>query len=274
MQSSSFRAHQRFSSSVPPVRPVQAHIGIARVQDVLVDSIDVSDLTFQYRIRVTVTDLRDSLAREGQQEPVHLLASSPHRVVDGFRRLEAIRLLGWRTVRAFVHEALTEEQAHSIAFVNNVVRTNLSPLEKARGIYLARQRGRDRSDIARCLGLSEKQVRRYEALMNLPPELLRLLDSHRVSMAHAKILIDSGVTNVAEWALQACDAGWSSQQLRARLSNGRGRAAQRKKAHFRFEHNCLRVSGFTISRHATQHERNAVIEELQQAISYLTTIGC
>jgi ParB/RepB/Spo0J family partition protein len=241
-----------------------------RLQDVPVEALDPADHAFQYRLRISTDDLYESIRREGQQEPIHLLEPSPYRIVDGFRRVEAIRRLGSRTVRAFVHDGLTEEQAHSLAFVNNVVRKNLSPLEKAHGIHLARQRGRNLADVARCLGLSEKQVRRYEQLIQLPEDLLMLVDAGKVPMTHALVLVDCTAVNVCEWALKASDLGWSVRELKRHLPNAGRHKARGRRVYARIEGDAASVFAFRISRHAHTAERDRAIRALQDVIAFLS----
>src|SRR5262249_285496 len=138
-----------------------------------------------YRTGATFADLRDSIAREGQREPIDLLDGRPHIIIDGHRRFRAIAELGLTSVKALVHRNLDEEEAHRMAFTKNVVRKNLSPLDRANAISLARRRGLKRVAITSAFGMSEKQLQRYEKLLEVPEALQRLVDDGRASMAHA-----------------------------------------------------------------------------------------
>src|SRR5688572_10418565 len=86
------------TSSKPEAAPFVDGFGGAEIADVLIDRIDVSDYTFQYRLEYDIHDLREAIRREGQIEPVDLTDSHPHRIIDGFRRIRAMTELGWLSV--------------------------------------------------------------------------------------------------------------------------------------------------------------------------------
>jgi ParB family chromosome partitioning protein len=246
------------------------------MQEIALEEINTTDTTFQYRLSSTVADLTVSLRREGQKEPVDLLVSKanggprPYRVVDGFRRLAALRNLGWKTVRAWVHQGMSEEEAHKLAFIKNVVRKNLRPMDKANAIHLAKQRGRTLPDLAREFGLSEKQLKRYEALLTVPPEIQRLVDKGIVSMAHAKVLSEFRVNDLGRWIQRIGDDGVSVKQLRRDLGRAVGvRPVGRQKLYMKKEKNGIRMYPFTISRNASREERRKVVGLLQDAIEVL-----
>src|SRR3972149_4719217 len=112
-----------------------------QVQDIPLDDIKADESGFQYRLSANLGDLKHSLAQEGQKEPIDLTGSKPYRIIDGFRRVAAVQALGWPTVKGLVHKGISDEEAHKLAFIKNVVRKNLSPMDKANAIYQAKQRG-------------------------------------------------------------------------------------------------------------------------------------
>jgi len=191
----------------------------AVIESVPIDQIDASDVTFQYRFTTDTHGLRDAIAREGQLEPLDLTDSKPHRIIDGFRRLAAIRELGWPTARAIVRRNVSIEAANQIAFDKNVVRKNLRPIEMANAIRLARDRGCKLNAIAKQFGMSEKQVRRYDALLALPTALQHTVDEGALSMAHAAVLAKFNGINVVEWADRVRGSNWSASDLRQKLRN-------------------------------------------------------
>jgi ParB/RepB/Spo0J family partition protein len=246
------------------------------IREIPLEHVDLSDTTFQYRLNSSIADLTASLGQEGQKEPVDLLrgrsnGSQPtYRIVDGFRRVEALGDLGWTTVKALVHTGISEEEAHKLAFIKNVVRKNLRPMDKANAIYLAKQRGRKVAELAREFNLSEKQLKRYEGLLSVPPEIQKLVDRGVVSMAHAKVLADFGVSDLGEWIRQIGDNRVSVKQLRRDLGRAVGvKPPGRQKLYMKKEKNRIRMYPFTISRSAPREERRKVVGLLQDAIEML-----
>ena len=240
------------------------------LREVPIEDLNLTDDTFQYRLNSRPGRLLRSLASEGQKEPIDVCGTKPHRIVDGFRRVQAIRALGWLRVKALVHPDLSEDDAHAIAFIKNVVRKNLSPLERAEAIRQARRRGKSPSKIAEYLGVSEKQLSRYEALLDFPRGIRELLDRGEISMAHATVLADYGVEDPGEWAARIASERLSARRLRFELRKARGRLAPgRKRVYLRREKDRLRVYAFSMGRDAPPAERQKVVRLMKEAIAFL-----
>ena len=255
----------------PKAVPRPRGLGTTEVRMVPLAEIDRSVRRYQYRLNGSVSGLKASLAREGQREPVDLTAASPHVVIDGYRRVQAVGELGWDSVHALVHE-VGENEAHRMAFLKNVVRRNLSPIEKAHAIHLARQRGQ--SDLAAEFGLSAKQVARYEKLLDFPEAVQKLVDAGELTMAHAKALADCGVKDARPWLAMIAQDGISAAELRKRVRAALGKKAPgRKPVYLRQERNGIRVYAFSIRRDAPKAERERVVTLLREAIEVLTGKG-
>jgi ParB/RepB/Spo0J family partition protein len=234
--------------------------------------IDSRDQAFQYRFRTEFGTLKHSLETEGQREPVDLMGEKPYRVIDGFRRVLAARALGWTTVKAFIHRTMTEDDAYRIAFTKNVVRRNLSPLERAQAMLVAmRRRGLKEDELRSAFGISERQVRRYLDLLQFPDAIKRILDGAVVTMAHAKALASYDAAGQAEsWKRRIESERLNAKTLRRLLAKTRGKkAVGRPKAYMRREGSQVRMYAFSIGRDAPRDEREKVIRLLQEAIDLL-----
>jgi len=264
----SAHSRQRAGKGAKKASPRPAGLRATEVKTVRLDAINRGDSRFQYRLNGHVANLKASLQREGQREPVDLTASEPHLVIDGYRRVQAIGELGWDTVHALVHE-VDEAEAHRIAFLKNVVRRNLSPLEKANAIRLAKQRGR--KDLAAEFGLSTKQVARYEALLDLPKPLQQLVDKGEMSMTHAKVLADSDLEDGTPWLDMIRQDKLSAVELRRRVRTAMGKKKPgRKKLYLKQSKEGFRMYPFTISKDSPKAERDQVVKLLKEVIASLT----
>ncbi len=260
------REKRRTKEETPFIEGLKAK----EVQDIPVEEIALEDATFQYRFNSSVADLRASLKHEGQKEPIDLTGSKPYRIIDGFRRVDAVRALGWKAVKALVHKGISDEEAHKLAFIKNVVRKNLSPMDKANAIYQAKQRGRKAAEIAEFFNLSEKQLQRYEGLLEFPSEIQKLIDKGQVSMGHAKALADFKVKNLDEWVKRIEAESLPQKQLKRELKKAfGGKSPSRPKLYLKKEKNGIRVYPFTISKDAPKQEREKVVRMLQEAIEVL-----
>lgn len=254
----------------PPLPLLLDRSPVDSVQVVLLADIDLQDRTFQYRLVTSISELQHSLALDGQAEPVDLLGEKPYRIIDGFQRLTALRAMGSPTVKAIIHTDMSEEAAHTMAFVKNVVRKNLSPLDKAYAIQKARQRGLSQGDLERIFNLSEKQLLRYTALLAFPPTIQRLVDQGAISMTHAKHLADYGVTDVIGWATRCREQRLSARQLKKALEAAIGKPRRsNNKVYVRMDHQVLRLYPFQVSRSAAPAEKEKVVKLLREAIVFL-----
>jgi ParB family chromosome partitioning protein len=244
------------------------------LEDVPLTHIDPCDLTFQYRFPSGVSGLRISLESEGQRQPVDLIGCRPpYRVVDGFRRILAATALEWTSVKALVHRSLSEEEAYRMAFTKNVVRRNLSPLERAQAMAVGMQeRGLKERDLSHAFGISERQVGRYLKLLSFPDPIKRIVDGATVTMAHARVLASYGVTHDAyDWRTRIRAEKLSAREIAAILARTKGgpRSRGRPRVYMRREGDAVRMYAFTISRTAPKADREAVVRLLQSAIDFL-----
>jgi ParB family chromosome partitioning protein len=265
------RAPRARVEGAPPARcRWQASLDGRRIEIVPLAEVDSSDQTFQYRFDARFEDLKRSLASEGQREPVDLLEARPYRIIDGFRRVAALRSLGSPTVSALVHSGMCEKDAHALAFVKNVVRRNLTPIERAHAIAKARKEGVTLEELATRLHLSSKQAARYEALVSFPPGVQDLLERGTISMAHAKVLADVAPEDPHAWAARARQGSWSATDLKRELRRALGgKPPGRKPSYVRREGNVLRVYPFRVSRDAPREQREHIVALLRQAIAFL-----
>ena len=237
-------------------------------QTVPIEEINVLDRTFQYRLTVSNGHLSASLLAEGQKEPVDLTDDTPRRVIDGFRRLSAAMELGWSAITAIIHRQLSEDSAHKLAFIKNAVRKNLTPLEKANAIFLAKKRGLQPADIGRAFSLSSKQLRRYEELLDLSGELKQALEEDSVSMAHAKLLRDFKVPDPHAWAIKIKEDNLSTGELQRilRAQAGVGTSG-RTRTYLKVGPAQLRLYPFAVSKATPKSELDKVIRLLRNAIN-------
>ena len=239
-------------------------------EEVDLADLDLEDASFQYRFPSNIGDLRASLEAEGQREPIDLTGKKPHRVIDGFRRVRAVQALEWPSIKAFVHRGISEEDAFRLAFTKNVVRKNLSPMEKANAIYLAQKRGVKKTELAEAFGLSEKQLGRYLKLLAFPKHVQKLLDGKTVTMAHAKVLADFAVRDAEKWKKRIQEEGLDSRALKALLTKELGKKpAGRKKLYMKRAKDRVRFYPFTIGKDAPKAEKEKVIKVLEEAIQVL-----
>ena len=172
--------------------------------------------------------LAHSVSDRGVLQPV-LVRPRPgglFELVAGERRWRAARLAGVETMPALVQD---RDDAGSLeaALVENMAREDLNPIEAARAVAaLVEELELSREAVARRIGRSRVAVSNLLRLLELPDEVLALLEAGRLTEGHGRALLladDHGERR--RLARAAAERGWSVRLLedRARRSNAPGR---------------------------------------------------
>lgn len=134
---------------------------------------------------------------------VKLLPDGSYIVVAGNRRLSALRMLGWKTVPAFVID--DEENAVKVMVAENIARKDLAPVEICTIIRtLVDEYSLSLREIATTLGRSLSYVNTYYSLAYAPDDVMRYLHKNTIPigvLVHlAEIDDDTTRQNFLEYA--------------------------------------------------------------------------
>jgi ParB family chromosome partitioning protein len=168
--------------------------------------------------------LADSLSERGVLQPV-LVRPKPggtYEIVAGERRWRAAQIAGMETVPALVR-AREDAEVIELALIENMAREDLSPIEEARACAaLVEELGLTREEVGRRVGRSRVAVSNLVRLLDLPDEVIELLQAGTLSEGHGRALLlaeDHGAR--AALARTAVQEGWSVRvaEARARAHN-------------------------------------------------------
>ena len=79
-----------------------------------------------------ISGLMESLKTYGQLTPI--IINEKHELIAGFRRLQAVKRLGWKSIEAVVIDRPTEQQKLEVELEENIQRLALAPEEIADGM--------------------------------------------------------------------------------------------------------------------------------------------
>lgn len=148
--------------------------------------------------------LAASIAEHGVLQPI-LVTQTPngYRLVAGERRLRAAELAGLDRIPALVRTVAEQEQL-AFALVENLQRSDLSPLEEARAFrQLADDFGLTQEDVARRVGRSRSAVANTVRLLDLPPAIQAAVANGAITEGHARALGGLADPSASERALDA-----------------------------------------------------------------------
>jgi len=134
-----------------------------------------------------VDELAASIGALGILEPlVCTNGGDRYQVVAGARRLAAAKKAGLAEVPVIVRE-LTEEQRQEAMLIENLQRSDLSPLEEAKAFKrLLDLDGYSQRKLAERIGRSQSHISKRLALLELPAKVTKLLDSGGITLEDAQ----------------------------------------------------------------------------------------
>ena len=138
-------------------------------------------------------DLTNSIKERGVIQPIIVRKSdkdnSKYEIIAGERRWLAARKAGLHDIPVVVTEA-DNLKSLEFAIVENVQRHDLNPLEEAQGYKrLIDEFSYDQEKVSKFIGKSRSYITNALRLLNLPSEVLRLIEKKKITSGHAKILV-------------------------------------------------------------------------------------
>ena len=137
-----------------------------------------------------LSELTQSIDTNGLVQPV-LLRKAPtgYQLIAGERRFRAYQQLGKRTIPALIRDA-TEEQMFELSLVENIHRSDLNPVERAKAYrsYIS-QFELTQTEAANRLGEDRSVLSNLLRILELPIDLQQLLAGGQLSMGHAKAIL-------------------------------------------------------------------------------------
>jgi ParB family transcriptional regulator, chromosome partitioning protein len=138
-----------------------------------------------------IAGLAESIRTQGILQPVVVRPRSAggYELIAGERRWRAARRAGIATVPALVREA-DDRDSLLLALVENVAREQLSPVEEARAYaVLLDEFDLSLAEVAQRVGRSKPAVSNRMRLLDLPEDVLALVDAGRLGEGHARAVL-------------------------------------------------------------------------------------
>ena len=138
-------------------------------------------------------DLANSIRERGVIQPIIVRKSdkevSKFEIIAGERRWLAARKAGLHDIPVVVTEA-DDLKSLEFAIVENVQRQDLNPLEEAQGYKrLIDDFSYDHEKVSKFIGKSRSYITNSLRLLSLPIDVIKLIESQKLSAGHAKILV-------------------------------------------------------------------------------------
>ena len=140
-----------------------------------------------------LNDLTNSIKERGILQPIIVRKSnddkSKFEIIAGERRWLAAQKAGLHNVPVVITE-VDDLKSLEFAIVENVQRHDLNPLEEAQGYRrLIDEFNYDQEKVSKFIGKSRSHITNSLRLLTLPLEVIKLIETQKLTAGHAKILV-------------------------------------------------------------------------------------
>lgn len=166
---------------------------VSSINEIPLDKVEVNP--YQPRTdfdRQALEELAESIKVQGIIQPITVrkLGNDRYQLISGERRIQAAKLSGLEKIPAYIRLA-NDQQMLEMALIENIQRENLNAME----IALSYQRLISECDLKQeelgdRVGKNRSTVNNYLRLLKLPPDIQAALRDNRITMGHARAMIN------------------------------------------------------------------------------------
>jgi ParB family transcriptional regulator, chromosome partitioning protein len=163
------------------------------VNEISIDEIETNPFQpRQHFDQEALKELSESIKVHGIIQPITVrrLNRNQYQLISGERRFQASKLAGLTSLPAYIRSA-DDQQMLEMALIENIQRENLNPIE----ISLSYQRlitecNLKQEELGERVGKNRSTVTNYLRLLKLPPDIQIALRDNKISMGHARAIIN------------------------------------------------------------------------------------
>ncbi len=147
-------------------------------------------------------DLANSIAMQGIVQPIVVrhISAERYEIIAGERRWRAAQLAGLQEVPVIIKE-IDDRTAMAIALIENIQREDLNVLEEAEALQrLLIEFEMTQQQVADAVGKSRSNVANLLRLLELAPEVKKMLVNKLLEMGHARALLTLNIEQQIEAA--------------------------------------------------------------------------
>lgn len=173
----------------------------------------------------SLNELAQSIREQGIIQPITVrkLGYDKYQLISGERRLRAARLAGLDTIPTFIRVA-NDQQMLEMALIENIHREDLNSLDIAISYQRLIEECKITSEeLSERIGKDRTTISNYIRLLKLPVKIQLALKENKMSMGHARAIINIENEEIQLQILEAIvDRGLSVRQVEAIVKNVNG----------------------------------------------------
>jgi ParB family transcriptional regulator, chromosome partitioning protein len=145
-----------------------------------------------YFDQTALQELAESIKVHGIIQPITVrrLTRDQYQLISGERRFQASKLAGLKSIPAYIRSA-DDQQMLEMALIENIQRENLNAIEVALSYQrLITECNLKQDELGDRVGKNRATVTNYLRLLKLPPDVQIAVRDNRLSMGHARAIIN------------------------------------------------------------------------------------
>jgi ParB family chromosome partitioning protein len=157
---------------------------------------NISSNPFQPRVNfdpIEQEELKNSILTNGLIQPITVrgIAKGTYQLISGERRLRACKEIGYKEIPAYILNVETDELMLAMALIENIQRSKLNPIEIGNAYKrLIEECNLTQEEIASKVGKDRSTIANSIRLLKLPLEIQNALISDKITIGHARALIN------------------------------------------------------------------------------------
>lgn len=177
----------------------------------------------------SIAELASSIKEHGVIQPIIVKSvGNEYIVIAGERRYRASLSLGLDTIPAIVR-AYDKTKMIELALIENLQRENLSSYDEANAYNLMiKELGYSQTEVAKKVGKSRSYITNMLGILQLPSEVINMLNANQISYGHARALSKLADENrIIDLAHLVVMKGLSVRQIEELVQNEDKRVTQK-----------------------------------------------
>lgn len=166
-----------------------------------------------------LAELADSISEHGVIMPivVNKMGQGRYMIIAGERRWRASKLAGKEFIPAIIKN-YSDKQVKEVSLIENLQREDLNPIEAAMAMrQLMDDYGMTQENLAERLGKSRSTIANTLRLLQLTPEVIKMISDGRLSAGHARALITLPDSEQFTTAVYAVNNGLSVREVEQKV---------------------------------------------------------
>ncbi|BBB33479.1 chromosome partitioning protein, ParB family [Thermotomaculum hydrothermale] len=167
-------------------------------------------------------ELAQSIKNSGLIQPIVVAEEGKNKysIIAGERRWRAAQLAGFKKIPAIVKK-MDEVKKAEFAIIENIQRENLNPVEEAFAYKTLLENFKiTQEELAKRLGKKRATIANTIRILNLPQQVLDLIEDGLLSLGHAKVLLGlKDEDKILKLSKEVVDKGLSVRSLEKKIAS-------------------------------------------------------